>query len=228
MSSPPVSVYLIPNQIQAIFQQIAATVCTLSPDPNDASNVNYGSRIGWQPNNQPAFKREEDICVSVCAEVDDLYNRNSDVKYTNQQVGDVTNYYQIVTYTRVWETMFTIYGPNSFDNARKLRTALRTDDATHDLLIAQNLALITNPTAPLRVPEQKGTSIWWERVDFRARFNELVTEVTSYGIVQSVHIYIEDSTGLLVDPVVPGPAEATVPNVTAGYGTGPYGEFAYQ
>lgn len=95
---------------------------------------------------------------------------------------------KITNYTRVWEVYFTVYGPNSFDNARKIRSRLFDQDI-HDQFAQSQLYWVTDPPAPRRVPEFKDEQ-WWERVDFTARFNEFVTETYTAPVVQSAEIIV--------------------------------------
>jgi hypothetical protein len=125
-------------------------------------------------------------------EVDDQYNRVRDVSYAQSSVGAapnvVTTTTKITQYTRVWEVFWTVYGPNSFDNARKIRSAL-FDRYVHDQFARNQLFLVTDPRAPVRAPEFHDGQ-WWERVDFSAKFNEFVTETYSVEMTESVEIIV--------------------------------------
>jgi hypothetical protein len=97
-----------------------------------------------------------------------------------------------VQYTRVWSIAFAIYGPNSFDHARLIKSALFMD-WTHDILAASNLYAVMDISDPRRVPELFSGQ-WWERVDFSCRFNEGITETTTTPSIASVEVILQDAT----------------------------------
>jgi hypothetical protein len=204
---------LVPQQMNGILGVITlAMELTLSTDPNPNnldSPLNpiytpqpgstipvpplppnyYGVRFSWQRQGQPFPNPDEDAVFIRAIEVDDLYNRIRDVHY--EQTED--SYTKITNYTRVWEVFWCIYGPTSFDNARKVRTRLFDQDI-HDLFAQSQLYLVTDPTAPQRIPEEKNGQ-WWERVDFSARFNEFVTETYETEPMISSEIIVLNELG---------------------------------
>jgi hypothetical protein len=100
-------------------------------------------------------------------------------------------------YTRVWRVYWDVYGPNSFDNARLLRTRLFDQDV-HDQFSAALLWMVTDPAAPVRAPELFANQ-WWERVSFSARFNEFVTETLTDQAVASTEVIVLNSGGTIAD-----------------------------
>jgi hypothetical protein len=122
---------------------------------------------------------------------------------------------QKVTYQRVWRTDWCLYGPNSFDRARQIRSALFTQQL-HDTFAALGLSLylMTAVESPRRVPElfQKQ---WWERTDMYAEFNEGVTETVIIPTAASVEIKAYEShAGLLSDATYALPGAAVIPPPT--------------
>lgn len=189
---------LVPKQmdmaIQAITLAMGLNLTTDSnPTPPNSPNY-YGVRCGWQQQGQPFPGIAEDVVFVREIEVDDQYNRVRDVSYATSTAGSppITTYTKLTQYTRVWEVFWSVYGPNSFDNARLIRTRLFDQDI-HDQFAASLLYLITDPSAPRRVPEFEDNQ-WWERTDFSARFNEFVTE--SY-VAQTV---LSDQICLIINP----------------------------
>jgi hypothetical protein len=145
-------------------------------------------RVGWQPQGQPAWQITDDVVVLNAVEDDDVYNRVRDVQTLPN---DTVSLIQLTTYTRVWRAMFTLYGPNSFDRARILKSALY-QQTSHDTLASANLYLVTDVIAPQRVPELYEKQ-WWERVDFSFQLNEAVYEAPTVPSVASVEIIVEDA-----------------------------------
>jgi len=197
---------LVPKQMDALLQSIVLNMnlqLSFDPNPNNPDSPNnpnydpndpppnyYGVRCEWQQRGQPFPDIDEDVVFIRAIEVDDQYNRIRDVSYeeTSSQFIKITNY------TRVWEMFCGVYGPNSFDNARKIRSRLFDQDI-HDQFAASQLYFVTDPSAPQRIPEQRNAQ-WWERVDFAARFNEFVTEqyVTQYAETAEIVVYNELET----------------------------------
>jgi hypothetical protein len=205
---------LVPKQIEPLFQALTMTV--LGTD--DPSAV----RIGWQTQGQPATSVDVDVVYVRCVEDDDDYNRIRDLKnVTTFDVDGTEINQQIVRYTRVWKCFWVAEGPNSFDNMRQVKSALLTDQATHDTLAQALLFLITDMPTAIRLPEVFPGNQWGERVDFEARFNEQVTEITYYQSVKSAEVIVLDQDSTLSDP-----AEDIV-IIDSGYGSGPYGAGGY-
>ena len=182
---------LTPYAINVALQTM--TIQALGLPPHSFSQV----RVDWQTQGQPAWPINSDLCFLRAVEVDDFYNRIRDVETIYNDDETVT---LLTTYTRVWRVFWMLYGPNSFDRARILRSAL-FGQTSHDFLAASQLFFMTDPAAPVRVPELRDGQ-WWERVDFTAEFNEAVYETETAGLVKSVEIVVEDSSGTLADVTV--------------------------
>lgn len=163
---------------------------------------NTGVRIGWATSGQPDCLITDDVAFLRCITVDFPINRTRDIaNVTNpadtndppQTMG------QLTTYQRVWRTYWELSGPNSFDRARQLHSGL-FGQVPHDTFAALGLSLywVTDVAAPVRIPIFRDGQ-WWERVDFEADFNELVTEFTVIGIGQSVEVQVITKDGVLED-----------------------------
>lgn len=161
-----------------------------APQPGTQDPSYFAVRCGWQQLGQPFQKITDDVTYVRALEVDDGYNRVRDVQYAPTADGAT----KTTNYTRVWEVYWTVYGPSSTDNARLIRTRLHDQDI-HDQLSASQLYFVPDPAAPVRAPEfQDGQ--WWERVDFRARLNEFVTETLAEGAITSAEIIVENELGV--------------------------------
>ncbi len=134
-----------PGDVSQALQALVVGILGLNPanDPLAYSKV----RVGW--NAQPGFALTDDICSIRATEADDEYNRIRDRQVAPN---NSTGVYLTDTFTRVWQAHLTLYGPNSFDHARLIKSALLLD-WTHDTLAASNLYLVTYLPATRRVPE---------------------------------------------------------------------------
>lgn len=181
MPVPVIPPPLTPKQVDGVMQSVTLALLGL---PDNA----YGKvRVGWQQQGQPTGTIDEDVAYVRCSEDDDEINRTRDVEYQDVSPTTVA---ELSTYHRVWRVMWTLYGPNSFDNARKLRSGLYTQ-VTHDIFAVRNVALYTvmDLEAPRRVPEFVSGQ-WWERVDFECQFNELTTERVDVNAVASTEVLV--------------------------------------
>ena len=155
------------------------------------SNNPYSDvRIGWQTGGQPGWKIDEDKAFVRAVPIDDEYNRTRDIKYATNDIASVK---QSTTYHRVWQVFWTFYGPNSLDQARKVRSGLLNGS-----IQIGNLKLIPDIAEPIRAPENYEGQ-WWERVDMDATFNELVTEDLTVPTVAFSEIIIETENGIVAD-----------------------------
>lgn len=181
---------LAPKQISSLFQQLTAQMLGLNPQgPSDPAYAKV--ILDWPTNGQPAWSIHQDICAVGCVPVDDPYDKTRDFLV---QPFDALNVEQAVGYTRCWKVAWTFYGPNSFDDARIVKDFLLLDWA-HDQLAQSNLYLVTDTTAPRRVPELFQGQ-WWERTDLEMRFYEEVISSISVGMIQSIPADITTPGGL--------------------------------
>ena len=183
---------LTPNTFQVALQ--AATLAALGRTPPYSVTDFTFVRVDWQQQGQPTWGIGDDVVLLRGVEEDSEYNRVRDVDTLADTGTTVT---QLTKYTRVWLTHWCLYGPNSFDNARILRSSLFLQ-STHDLLAGSNLYFVTDPAAPVRAPEYFAGQ-WWERVDFEARFNEAVYEAPTVPSVASAEIIVENADGIVAN-----------------------------
>lgn len=188
----------------------------LTPPQSTGPDSTYSAvRVDWQQQGQPFQKITDDVTYLRCVEEDDLYNRVRDVQYIQN------GFVKVTSYTRVWRVYWTVYGPNSSDNARKLRSRLFDEDV-EALIEGAQLYWIPDPSAPTRVPEEWGTGQWWERVDFSARFNELVKEqYSAQSVISAEVIGFESIAGQIFDLEIQGayPAQLPTQSITVQNGS---------
>jgi len=193
---------LVPKAIETAMQALTIALLGL-PAPTAPTGGSYDKvRIGWQQQGQPAQTIDDDVVYLRVMEADSPANRTIDVQtfgVDDRSVG------QLTTYMRMWQVIWCAYGPNSFDNMRKIRSGLLTQKM-HDMFAVLNLQLylMTDRTAPRRVPEPKDGGQWWERVDWEASFYERVTEVEMVDSVASVETIVENANGVQADFAVGG------------------------
>lgn len=153
------------SQIEDIF--FIETCKMLSLDPEAPENQNK-VRIAWPTDGSPAWGIDEDIVFLRITPQDDRIARHLDVLYTDESDYALKEN----GYTRVHRIDWTLYGPNSYDNADLIRYNILNSKFWEDFK-QYNLFLITDVTMPVRVPELFNGQ-WWQRTDFQASYNELV------------------------------------------------------
>lgn len=160
-------------------------------------------RVGWKE--QPAWKSPQDDIVTVMAVVtDDPYNR---IREVMNAPNDETTILETTNYTRAWEMRFSLYGPNSADNARLIKSCLRLD-WFRNIISASNLYLVPNESDPVRAPENFNQQ-WWDRSDYRAKYYEAVQETITQQTVATAELILEAAIGGFGSD---------------GYGDNPYGD----
>lgn len=185
-----ISSALTPTAISTLFQTLTLGILGAG---TDYSRV----RIEWPTNGQQGFNNGQDVSFLSAVETDDDYNRVRDMR---NATNNAVSLQQISTYTRVWSVQWINYGPNSFDAARLIKSALYVD-WFHDTLAAANLWLVGDVPATVRAPELFNAQ-WWERVDLTVKFNEFVTESLITPTIASVEVIASASSTPLIDVTV--------------------------
>lgn len=164
---------LTQTQLENIFQSLTSTILNTT----DPSAV----RISWPTDGAPSWKITDNVCFLKITPNDDPYTRPVQTDYGQQ---DADNAYVNQVSTDGVRVSWNFYGPNSWDNARLVRSQLFTD-ATTTTLQSNNLALVTDVSQPVRMPELYNGQ-WWDRALFYANFNELVIRQSSVPYIQNV------------------------------------------
>ncbi len=175
------------NQINIVIQSL--TCGMLGINPVDPAQV----RIDWQTQGQPDVSLpNQDSCYISCVTQDVDYSRVRD--RTLFGTNPVTETW---VYTRGWRISWNTYGPNSFDRARQIHSAL-FQDYFNDQLALSNLYPVLDPAEPVRLPIEHNAQ-WYDASQFYCIFYEQVTETIQSPIVTSVEIKVYDDS--MNDPV---------------------------
>lgn len=145
-------------------------------------------RLAWQGNGAPAWNKEEDVVFLRITPEDNRLARQMDILYNDDDALSKLDVKKSVGYTRVHKVSWTLYGPNSYNNADLIRHLIFDTDYTKEIR-RNNLFLITSVSMPLRIPELFNKQ-WWERTDFSATFNEAVIRESEVPIINSTNIEI--------------------------------------
>jgi len=173
---------LLLKDLEDAFYNLTCTLLGL--DPLDLTNLG-NVRIAWPTDGAPAWGINDDVIFIRVTPIDNKLARNQDIIHTKI---DQFTASQETGYTRTHKVDWTLYGPNSYDNADLIRYNIFNQDNTN-LLKLSNLFLITDVPMPQRLPELFNGQ-WWERTDFSALFNELVIRGTTVPYITSPNFVI--------------------------------------
>lgn len=166
----------------------------LGIDPATDTNAYSKVRLDWPTQGQPAWAISEDVVFLRIAEHDNEYTKIRDVEILARDAASVT---QRFTYTRTWSVYWVLYGPNSFDRATILKSALLLDYA-YDLLAASSLYATGTLGTTKRAPELFASQ-WWERSDLEIYLNEAITETTGINSIGSAEVILDTVRGVVAD-----------------------------
>lgn len=181
------STALTVNQINVLVQSL--TCGMLGINPIDPAQV----RVDWQTQGQPDVALpSQDSCYISCVLEDVGYSRVRD--HTLSGTDAVTETW---VYTRGWRIAWALYGPNGFDRARQVHSALFQDYFNEQFELS-NLYPVLEPPEPQRLPIEHNAQ-WYEATQFHCIFYEQITETIQTPAVTSVEIKVYD--GSVDDPI---------------------------
>jgi hypothetical protein len=173
------------KQLKSIF--FTETCKMLGLDPTAPENQGK-VRLAWPTDGAPTWGIDEDIVFLRITPIDDRIARTQDILYDTSSSDYAV---KSVGYTRVHKIDWTLYGPNSYDNADIIRSKLLNNDYLLDFS-SNNLYLVTDVPMPTRLPELFNGQ-WWERTDFSASFNETVIRTSQTPYFVSTNIQLKTS-----------------------------------
>lgn len=179
-------IYLTLTELQEVFYNLFTSMFNSSPPQ-------CKFRWSWPTQGAPAFKVSDDVAFlklydiegTLTGQREDSYSQNSGI--SNMATG----------YTRVLRLDFIFYGPESWENATKVRNQIYWQE-NHDVLALSNLYLIPKFEPPRRVPEL-WQGQWYERSDLSMTFNELVVLNREVPYIEKVQVGVFDRKGLRIE-----------------------------
>jgi hypothetical protein len=181
------STALTVQEINIVVQE--QTCGMLGIVPVDPSKV----RVAWQPQGQPDVSLpSQDSCYISCVLQDVDYSRVRD-----RTLAGTDGVTETWVYTRGWRIAWNTYGPNSFDRARQIHSAL-FQDYFNDQFALSNLYPVLEPAEPTRLPIEHNAQ-WYDATQFSCVFYEQITETIQTPTVSSVEVRVYD--GSVDDPI---------------------------
>ena len=140
-------------------------------------------RFKYPQDGMPDWKITDDIIFVNLDELNDDYAKQIDSIFKSEG-GSIKKY---MARTRVWRVLYSIYGPNSYELANKLKDSFFTQKV-HDKLSSRAVFLIPNLPTCVQVNELFAGR-WWDRWDLNLNFNELYQmPVDDVGSIDNLHI----------------------------------------
>ena len=159
-----------PLGLETIFQSVMAQMLGINPVANPQTAWT-AVRVAWQIQGQPAWAITDDVCIVRATADDAPFSRVRDNLWAeNDDVSVILD----MQFTQVWTIHATLYGPNCYDHARQIISALSLDWVS-GILEPLNLYLIPDWIRPSYVPELKDGQ-WWQRTDIEFKLNENALE----------------------------------------------------
>lgn len=166
------------KQLEDMFYELTMTLLGFDPDaPDNQDRV----RTAWPSVGSPGWKRTKDVCFLQVTLSPDPYTQQIESTYTPQNL-------LVQSFTEVVAVSWIFYGPNSFDDSRKVRAGL-FKPTTFEFLSRQETFLITDVPEPVRGPELFNGQ-WWDRSNLFARFNVKSETREAYPAIEAADIKI--------------------------------------
>ena len=172
-----------------------ATVMALGLNP--ASDATQSAvRISWPltEENSPNWLRTENVVFIRFEPYSDDYSALWETSHADSNDG----FKEAVSNHESYEVLWLCYGPDSLEQAQKLRYGLGREDI-RAYLNALSVAFWPHIQMPTHVPEQDRTGAWWERYDVRApMYCKQVRQYSEGYIDTTPNITINTSGGRLL------------------------------
>lgn len=186
------------DQINLLIQTLTCGMIGINPpDP-------VAVRIDWPVEGQPDVPAPSvDVCYIACTLQDVEYSRVRDHTLSGDNPGDPV--LETWVYTRGWRVSWQLAGPNAFDRARQIHSAL-FQDYFNDALNVSKLYPVPDMPEPVRIPVEHNAQ-WYPSSQFYCVFYEEITETIQTPSVTSVELKLYAGLPDITDPIV----DITVP-----------------
>jgi hypothetical protein len=184
--------FLTTEQLENLFWRVTMMMLGFNPDEYSDPVIPPAFtpvRISWPTEGAPAWKIDQDVAFLRVGEEDDEINI---IRDTILAAKDDDNANEITAQTRVIRVHWLLYGPNSWNNASRIRRLLY-EEPYREPLSANQIFLIPQIKAPQRLPELF-SGRWWERADVAASFNELIHYDSTVPYLKSAEVVVDENT----------------------------------
>ena len=209
----PVDTYLSVDDLNKFFQTLTLSILGYDSEVTawEAYLISIGAghtwtdpipanpykkvRISWLTSGEPSWLITDNVCFIRAVEADDPINRQREISESLLVISEIDWDNFAFRYTRVINVFWNLYGPNSFDNAQKIRDGMFYP-TYQETLSKNNLKLVPTTKSPVRLPELFQGQ-WWERTDISMIFNSLTVKNVQVPYAEAADIIIEDYNGIV-------------------------------
>jgi hypothetical protein len=134
------------------------------PDDNATVRLAYGA--GSSTGSAPAHNPKDSVCYVTVTLTDDGYGKQHYISYANGESGELLT--EIDEYTEEYAVIFSCYGGDAYERARRVRDGLYSD-AVKRMLHAQEVHFVVGSPQLIQTREVINAA-WVRRCDFTAMF----------------------------------------------------------
>lgn len=148
--------------LQTVFWQMTADMlASIIPNPKKYIRMKYPQ------DGKPDWLVADNIIFLNSSEQDDDYGKQIDSIYVTENDTVLRKRAR----TRVWQVLFTAYGPDAYEMVNTIKDSVFKEDI-HQYLGKNGVYLVPDLPICRQAPEQFAGH-WWNRWDLTLRFNEL-------------------------------------------------------
>lgn len=197
---------MTPQSVATMFQKLALLILGIPVDPQNPggpakngkpAGAYWQVRVGYQPDGQPAWEPEEDVCIITCRPVAARFSKSRDRMVASNDDLSVT---QLMSFSQEWRVKWVFYGPQAYARASLMISAMDVDwveqwlQAPPAPFTPNGFFFIPQYDPPIYAPENFARQ-WWNRVDVELRYYELVKQSIIIPAADSVDVIITTNTG---------------------------------
>lgn len=180
--------YLTLTEFEDLMQSVFCSILGWESD-----ELKNNVRISWPEEGQPAWGITDNLVFLRCYEQDSSINKERE--HTDEYQVSPDEFARDTKYSVLMAVDVIIYGPNSFENSRKIRDGIFTEEIK--LILKQNdiyLLPKESQITPKRADEYfEGR--WWRRTDMGLRFNERMIVSTTIPSINSIDVEVYEGEG---------------------------------
>lgn len=162
------TLYLTHNEIEDLMRAVVCLLLEIPDNDNKAIRFPYGSSA--QTGSAPGIARDMDVCFVYIVPADDGYGQQRHVSFEPDPDGDMLT--RVDEHTDIYDVRFVLYGPNSFERARRLKDGLTREDTRK--LLKESGFFVRSGIPPLSHVQEIREGDWWTRYDVSPRFYSFV------------------------------------------------------
>jgi len=178
-----VQINLTDRQFEDIITNLLASNTGLDPNKGEI-------RVAYSQNNYPSWKHTDTVVAYYLQPVNDVYGEDVIDSYQSYQKedGESTGFDKTTTFTRVYDCIISVYGPECRSLATIISKSFLSDE--NRLELSKSKIYPVPKTPPPNYVPYEFNSQWWQRADVTIQLNVLTTLTSKVEAIQSVNIKV--------------------------------------